>query len=82
MAIDRPIHSYIRRNGNTTRLVDYYIQKLFEGTRVIINIEDHYLHIKAHEKLIDLIERRITIEHKNLIGKLEFDKDNLKITWL
>lgn len=51
----------IRRNGNTTRQVDYAIDRLFKGDRVIVI--DHYGSRKASERLLGLIINRLNIEH-------------------
>lgn len=77
-----------RRVGNSTRLADYYIQKLFEvgNTRSNIRkiiIRDHYLYSNSgHEHLFHIIVRRIKIEHQNLEGKIKFDPSRKEIIWL
>ena len=50
-----------RMVGNTTRLVDYYIQELFKGGEV--RIHDHYGSKQADRDLISRIRQRLTIEH-------------------
>lgn len=51
-----------RRVGNTTRLVDAYIQKLFLDGK-ITHITDHYYTSEAHSRLYDLVVRRLKTEH-------------------
>lgn len=54
-----------RRIGNTTRLADYYIQKLFTGERV--QIQDHIVSEHgnaATERLLKIIARRLESEHR------------------
>lgn len=54
-----------RRCGNTTRQIDYAIQKLFEGRRVVAR--DHYRYPESWRitdlDLFNRILRRLSIEH-------------------
>lgn len=52
----------IRRDGNTTRQIDFAIQKLFEGYRV--RVIDHYGTRQANENLFDKILWRLNTEHE------------------
>jgi len=54
-----------RGTGRTTRLVQYYIDKLFTTTDEVI-IYDHYDHKTAHKFLTDAIIRRM---HNEIIFK-------------
>ena len=55
-----------RATGRTTRLVDYYIQKLFNNPNEEIEIIDHYDTIKAHIHLTQMILRRLYEEHRGV----------------
>jgi hypothetical protein len=61
-----------RGTGRTTRLVQFYIDKLFTTTDEVI-IYDHYDHKIAHKFLTDAIIRRmhneILLRRKDLILK-------------
>ena len=50
-----------RRDGNTTRCADQYIQRLFENGS--IEVEDHYFSRQSHERLIKIITKRLDNEH-------------------
>ena len=55
-----------RAVGNTTRLIDWYIQKLFiEGE---ITVTDHYPHDRADKNTFSRVIRRLISEH-NLEGR-------------
>lgn len=87
MALEKPEEKYQRMAGNSTRLIDFYIQKLFEvaNTRSnirYIKIEDHYDHFRSHDLLFVKVARRLDFEHPNLKDKLKFDKSKRTITWL
>lgn len=59
--LERPKTIEKRKIGNTTRLVDYYIQVLFrDGTT---KIEDHYNGDKSNRILAGKIADRILNEH-------------------
>lgn len=58
-----------RRIGNTTRLADYYVQKLFTwGTTG--EILDHCDSRKMNEKLFKIILKRLSIEHRGIYPNL------------
>lgn len=57
-----------RATGRTTRLVDLYIQLLFESEEGLqIAIVDHHPARASHENLADRIVRRLNIEHPSLL---------------
>ncbi|MFT3994389.1 MAG: hypothetical protein QM660_08780 [Dysgonomonas sp.] len=56
-----PYMNYSRRAGNTTLLIDSYIQLLMRGAE--IEIADHYNSENAHLYLINRLLDRIKIEH-------------------
>lgn len=53
-----------RRAGNTTILIDCYIQLLMRGFE--IHIQDHYNSDIAHDYLLRRIIDRLRIEHQSL----------------
>lgn len=60
--LECPNLTSFRRNGNTTRQVDFAIQKLFEGYTV--KIEDHSLvGVRMNVRLQELIMKRLELEH-------------------
>lgn len=77
----RPIYDYIRRNGNSTKLIDYYIQKLFEERK--IEIVDHEINEhnnpRANLLLFERVSKRIYLEHNYSSRSLVFEKDKLLI---
>lgn len=53
--------------GNSTRLIDYYIQELFQ--KGVIEIKDHYKegkHDDANNNLYERISNRLYREHRRL----------------
>ena len=68
-----------RKSGRTTRLIDSYIQLLFEvekGQRV--KVRDHYPSNDAHRQLLEKIIRRLKNEHEGL--QFEYDLRERTIT--
>ena len=64
-----------RATGRTTRLVDYYIQKLFNNPNEEIEIIDHYNIQQSNIHLTQMILKRIYNEH---IGtKIKIIKQNV-----
>ena len=59
--LKRPEPVFGRRVGNTTRLIDYYVQKLFRGG--IVKVKDHHEHRHADEDLTCRIMERLKREH-------------------
>lgn len=72
------IKSSERKCGNTTRQVDYAIQRLFQGQTV--KVEDHAHtgeNSDMNKRLMDLIIERITLEHfRNTLqrNKIKIDR--------
>lgn len=62
-----------RGSGRTTRLVDYYIQKLFHNPNIFIEPQDHFEHLIAHKELIKRISQRLVNEHPRV--KFEVNKN-------
>lgn len=52
-----------RATGETTRLIDYYIQELYKNYKEWILVEDHYDSKNSHKILINAIMKRMGIEH-------------------
>lgn len=67
----------LRRSGNSTRLADSYIQKLF--TDGVIKVEDHYPTPEASASLFETIVNRLKMEHPSIVGKLKINKYDLTI---
>lgn len=65
--------SLYRRDGNTTRLVDFYIQLLFRGYTVKC-LDHHKLgeHRESNERLLNLILRRLALEHSQISINVDF----------
>lgn len=56
----------LRCTGRTTRMVDRYVQVLFDnmcGENKMIEIQDHFPSPNASRDLINKIKRRVKIEH-------------------
>lgn len=52
-----------RADGNTTRLADYYIQKLFKDGA--ITVTDHFNNSRSNDRLARIITDRLHFEHRN-----------------
>lgn len=63
-----------RKTGRTTRLVDMYIQDLFNRRGEWVKIFDHFRGRQASEMLVRLIQRRLMNEHGITNNDLEFDR--------
>ena len=55
-----PIIIEARRVGNTTRIVDYIIQKVFTTSRCTVV----FSHSKEHEHTYEIIKKRMALEHR------------------
>lgn len=64
-----------RKTGRSTRLVDKYIQDLFNRCGEWVEIFDHFRGRQASERLVRLIQRRLMNEHGITNNALEFDRD-------
>lgn len=54
-----------RATGRTTRLVDEYIQKIYENKGEWVKIADHYHSKQADKMLADKVAERLKAEHSN-----------------
>lgn len=52
----------MRSTGRTTRLVDFYVQKLFTNPNVAIDIRDHEGYNEANRYLVERIYNRFRNE--------------------
>jgi len=66
-----------RTTGRTTRLVDYYIQELFNNPNKEIEIIDHYNMQQSNIHLTQMILRRMYEEHRGVKIKV-VDQNILK----
>lgn len=71
----------VRRMGNTTRQVDFAIQKLFDG--YVVKMEDHFengKHRVANKflfaRVMERLEREFRMSHRK---NFEYDEKNLTI---
>ena len=68
-----------RKSGRTTRLVDNYIQLLFEVDKgQTIQVRDHYPSNDAHRMLIDKIVNRLKNEHVGLDFEVDYRERTIK----
>jgi hypothetical protein len=78
----RENYSGLRRSGRTTRYADQFIQALFDSETANIKgsvvVYDHHGTQEATERLIDIIVRRLSIEHPDI--KVEVNKIKREIT--
>lgn len=65
------LESQHRQKGRTTRLIDKYIQELFNNNGEWVTINDHTdlsaeqaCHLQMTRQLVDKIIKRLTFEHK------------------
>lgn len=70
-----------RMTGKTTRMVDEFVQKLYENEGEWVEIYDHFPSIQAHRMIFEKVIKRMLIEHPQ--DKIEVDKLNnrIKLTW-
>ena len=52
-----------RQTGRTTRLVDFYIQELYNNSNKEIIIKDHYENNESNRYLLSRIKYRLEKEH-------------------
>lgn len=63
-----------RRVGNTTRAIDYYIQRIFNNPGETIEVKDPYDHPASHKELLRKILNRLKAEHRHRVFQVnEFD---------
>lgn len=68
----------IRASGRTTRRVDKYIQDLFNSNGEWIVVLDHYPTKQAAKMVVDMIRRRLEIEHHRE-AEVQSVKDGFKM---
>lgn len=66
-----------RRVGNTTRLVDMFVQDFF--TRGKIQVYDHYGTKKASERVFNLVIKRLNSEHGIERNDIKLDHNRLTL---
>lgn len=54
-----------RLQGRTTRLIDKFIQEIYQHQGEWVTIEDHHPTKQAHRMLFDMIMRRMQFEHQD-----------------
>lgn len=64
-----------RATGRSTRLVDEYIQELFNDGQIIV--EDHYGTLESNRFLFDRITTRLSQEHRGV--KFNYDRTRCSI---
>jgi hypothetical protein len=61
----------LRRCGNTTRIVDDMIQKMYAG--YVVMVRDHIDHDKMRDYVLGMVVRRIDREHREDFERLRVD---------
>jgi hypothetical protein len=83
----RPVDTGIRRDGNTTRLVDYYIQLFFQTRYTIGQIvvcesdPDPKMQRIKTEHLWKKLAARMYGEYQEILNDIKVDKDKFIIKW-
>lgn len=54
-----------RATGRTTRIVDEYIQKIYENKGEWVEIADHHYSMKANKMVADKVTARLKYEHSS-----------------
>lgn len=67
-----------RSTGRTTRLVDYYIQQLFQNKGAYVVICDHYDSVNSHRRLYDLVVNRLQTEHPGVAFEGVYEKQSTR----
>lgn len=67
----------IRRDGNTTRVIDNAIQLLFKHRAILV--EDHTKHHSSNKMVFFMILKRLETEH-HLYSNVNLKVDNDKLT--
>ena len=72
-----------RHSGRTTRMIDQYIQWIFDSPNEWITIEDHHNDVRNHKDVFEKIKRRLISEHEGLIkyGCIVFDASLIRIIY-
>ena len=70
-----------RMTGKTTRMIDEFVQKLYENEGEWIEIYDHFPSMNDDRMVLEKVIKRMQFEHPQ--DKLEIDKLNnrIKLTW-
>lgn len=77
----KPLVEIGKQQGNTTRLVDYYVQMLFNFPNTSVKIIDHFNGItEMDHHIYNVIEKRLNSEH--IGNKFIFDKNNHVIKFI
>lgn len=67
----------LRKTGRSTRLADSYIQQLYNNVGEWVTIKDHYISKTADSILLNIICKRLSLEHP--ATKIEIDRFNNKL---
>ena len=67
----------LRMTGRSTRLADSYIQQLYNNIGEWITIKDHYFTKRADSMLLNIICKRLSVEHPTT--KIEIDRFNNRL---
>jgi len=67
----------VRKDGNTTRQINFAVERLFKGDRVIVR--DHFDNKFAHRILLEKIIDRLVVEHKIDFIRVLIDPVNFEI---
>lgn len=70
-----PYHSPERSSGNTTRLVDFFVQQFF--TKNSCKVYDHQENRDSQKRILKIVHKRLTGEH-NLVYGEDFTVDTNK----
>lgn len=72
-----------RAIGNTTRIVDWYVQTLYNLDKNTegVEINDHHDNLAARHHCFILLVQRLQVEHKHIINNLKIDKARFRINW-
>ena len=71
----------IRATGRTTRLVNKYVQQLFQNPNIEIKIRDHHPSTKSNRLLFMRILKRMVNEHPQDHNKLVINESKLTIKY-
>ena len=58
---NNPAFVFKRRSGNSTRLIDKYVQDLFDNG--VVQVLDHYDSHESHKRLLRIFLARLSVEH-------------------
>lgn len=68
-----------RQTGRTTRLADDHVQMIFNNinNKHWIHVIDHWYSHDASDRLVEIVQRRIRIEHASVYHKMIFRGHNI-----